>query len=458
MFWVWRIDLVTLPVFLAGVVAILFGVRALWHYRVAILFLFLAWPWPYTTVLDRWLNAFTQVTIAAVNVALKIVPTATRMVGGDGSTFIVTHHNQSIPISVATECSGANGLVGFLLVGAAFLLVVRGTRVRKALWLGLGAVLVWLLNVLRIVTIFGTAHLWGESVAIDGFHPYIGLVVFNIGVLIMVLSMGRFDLEFSFPRSGDGDDRTPKPPRPGSGYRPSWRVALACVAVPAVLLAMLNSDLRNSDTVATSLGTPRLAEFAKSEEHPDGWAVQQVTEFPQYKRFFGASSTWVRYQYLDHGASGLSADVPVIADVIETSDRSSLDAYGIEACYRFHGFKISKQQSVDLGAGVVGGLLSWTNTDDGTSWTTLYWHWPIKTAAGTRYERVTLLLQNLNKSTYTSPPLDSSVTKSLELSVSDALAGSTRNSVNDQLLQARAFLVSFGRILVARRAPASATA
>jgi hypothetical protein len=314
---------------------------------------------------------------------------------------------------------------------------------------------VWALNAVRIVVIFAAAHTWGERVAIDGFHPYIGLIVFNLAVLAMVLCMRRFDLEFALPPRPAKPSAPPDRSASATTYRPSWRIALACVAIPAALLSVLNSDLRNNDAVATSLGSPRLSEFAKSEERPDGWELQRVTEFPQYKRFFGASSSWVRYQYLDAGRRGaLSSNMPVIADIIETSDRSSLDAYGIEACYRFHGFKISRQQSVDLGAGVVGGLLTWTNTDDGTTWTTLYWHWPIKTRTGTRYERVTLLLQDSKRASYSSPPLDSSVTRSIELSVSDALAGGSRSTVSTRVLQARSFLVSFGRELVANRAAA----
>ena len=59
MFWVWRIDLLTLPFFVAGAVAVIFGVRVLWRQKVAVAFLLLAWPYPYTSVLLGLLNAFT---------------------------------------------------------------------------------------------------------------------------------------------------------------------------------------------------------------------------------------------------------------------------------------------------------------------------------------------------------------------------------------------------------------
>jgi len=45
-FWSWRLDLVWLPFFAAGALSLVCGARALWRYRVPIVFLFLAWPLP----------------------------------------------------------------------------------------------------------------------------------------------------------------------------------------------------------------------------------------------------------------------------------------------------------------------------------------------------------------------------------------------------------------------------
>ena len=47
LFWFYRVDLLSLPIFVAGAVAIIFGCRVLWRQKLAIAFLFLAWPYPY---------------------------------------------------------------------------------------------------------------------------------------------------------------------------------------------------------------------------------------------------------------------------------------------------------------------------------------------------------------------------------------------------------------------------
>jgi hypothetical protein len=67
MFWVMRIDLLTLPFFVAGAVAVIFGVRVLWRQKWAVVFLLLAWTYPYTTVLLDVLNGFTSATLFAMD-------------------------------------------------------------------------------------------------------------------------------------------------------------------------------------------------------------------------------------------------------------------------------------------------------------------------------------------------------------------------------------------------------
>ncbi len=449
MFWVWRIDLLSLPFFIAGVVCLLFGVRTLWRIRAAVLFMFLAWPFPYNQVLDRWLGEFTKVTISGLKVALGPMPLAAPLPGGDGSLFSITHGSSDIRMSVASACSGANGVVGFFIVGLAFVLIVEGSKARKALWLALGGLLVWILNIVRILVIFAAARTWGESVAIDGFHPVIGLVVFNIAIVAMLVLMKPFGLRFRATnvRRVTGESTT----RPN---RPRSHVAFGSVLIIALAIGVLNGDLSKSDPVASSLGSPRLAAFDTTRETPAGWTLAENQRIDWARRFFGRDSTWVRYVFSDSPEvpGEIQSTLPVFADIIETSSRDSLTAYGIEACYKFHGYKVSKQHSVELGSGVVGGTLSWTNPDQDTTWTTLWWHWPIKTPGGTRYERMTLLVNDQPNSALIAPEPNSDVANRVRLDVADKIRGASGDSLgNDRIAQTQKFLTSFAQELVRQR-------
>ena len=112
MFWVWRIDLLTLPFFVAGAVAVIFGVRVLWRQKLAVAFLFLAWPYPYTTVLLGVLNAFTTATLFAMTEILNVVHVATpsgraeqRRVHG-GARWSSVHPECGLGLFGCEQCRG----------------------------------------------------------------------------------------------------------------------------------------------------------------------------------------------------------------------------------------------------------------------------------------------------------------------------------------------------------------
>jgi exosortase/archaeosortase family protein len=456
-FWLWRVDLLTMPFFAAGVVSLVYGVRSMWRMRFALLFLFLAWPYPYNLALTNWLGKFTDLTVAGVTRAQSVVHLA-KPLGVSSSLFQISHAGKDFTLSVASACSGANGFVGFLLVGIAFSLMVDGARWRKMLWLLIGVVLVWLLNIARINVVFWAAKAWGQKVAIDGFHPFVGLLAFTLGVAVMVLSMGWFGLRF---RSIDSKIRARQLALTSQRHHlPNVRLAAGFVVLATIGVATLNSGLENNDLVSTSLGTPRLASFADSKETPTDWSLQTLDTYDWSKQFFGKSSNWTRYQYLSSttSPSELSSSTPIVADIIDTPDRSALNSYGVEACYHFHGYKVTGVKSVDLGGGVVGDLLTWT-LDTGKShatYTTLYWHWPIKTARGTSYERVTLIVTDRSDNSFASPAQSSgSFAEDVGIKANDALRSAGNDETVTRLLQTRQFLVAFGKNMIQQRKPAA---
>ncbi len=453
-FWLWRIDLLTMPFFAAGVVTLVYGIRTTWKMRYGLFFLFLAWPYPYNVALTNWLGKFTDLTVAGLAKSLNVVHLA-RQMGNGSPLFEITHGTSKFTLSVASACSGANGLVGFLLVGIAFALMVEGTRWQKFLWLAIGAILVWLLNIGRLLVVFFAAHRWGEKVAIDGFHPFVGLIAFTLGVAIMVLVMGRFGLRFKAI-----DNRIKAKAKAAltsrSSTAPRLRYSAMCVAVMTLGVGFMNSSLEKNDLVSTSLGSPRLVAFAESKETPPGWNLQTVQTIEWAKPFFGDSSEWVRYQYLSAGTtSDLQSSAPITTDIIDTPSRSALNAYGVEACYNFHGYKVTGVKSVDMGGGVVGELLTWSSPNGKVTYTTLYWHWPIKTPKGTSYERVTLIIVDQPSNTFKSPDLGTSFVDQIGIKANDAIRSAGNDESVDRLLRTRQFLVAFGREMIQKRKPAA---
>ena len=448
MFWVWRIDLLSLPLFVAGAIALLFGTRVLWRQKIAVLYLLLAWPLPYSLLLLQVLNGFTSLTISALQAVIKVIPVATAIPGQGGQLFQVVHAGKAFPLSVVSACSGVDGVVGFVLVGSAFAAVVTGPRLRKLLWLAAGILLLWAINLGRIVFIFWAGKVWGEHVAIQILHPFVGLVTFSIGVVIMILGMGPLGLKIAVaaPRSAGGALAAQGP---AVGERPSAvpRVfgVIGLLAVVALVLGVNNTGLKSYDLVAGSTGEAKLASFSAHPASPAGWGVSYDTAYTWAQPYFGDSSSWLRYEYSPFGEGGnLHANLPITADVVNTTDLESFSAYNVQACYNFHGYTMRDVAQVSLGGGIKGQALSYDSGTHG-DWTIVYWIWPVKGSGSTHYERVILYLQDTPGTQVSSPSSTAGIS-----SLNGAL---DPGQVKDRrLIRERTFMVDFARQVVQAQA------
>jgi exosortase/archaeosortase family protein len=458
MFWVYRMDLLTLPIFVAGAVAIIFGSRVLWRQRLAICFLFLAWPYPYQKYLLGVLNAFTDLTL----IGMQKIAVATHLAKPAGSLdntlFVINHHGSTFALSVVSACSGVNGVVGFLLVGSAFAAIVRGPIVRKVLWLVGGMALLWAINLGRITFIFFAGKEWGESVAINVFHPFVGLVTFSIGVLAMILLIKPLGMTIRIgenrpepcatisgpipvPSLYEPPSQQPQPKKVALAV-PKVYMAVVAVVVAALIVGISNVGLRTYNLVADVSGQAKLAAYISAPVAPQGWSPQYETTYNWAKPLFGDTSIWNRYIMRSDGIGPLNTQMPVVEDVINTPDLSSFSAYGVENCYTFHGYVLADVAQVSLSGGITGQAMSYTSQQYG-SWSIVYWIVPVKMPTGaTNYERVVLYVQNAGQG---------AVVRGLTTGDSIHNLGGSLNPANHAdraLLNNRTFLVAFAKTLI----------
>jgi exosortase/archaeosortase family protein len=292
----------------------------------------------------------------------------------------------SFLVSIGSACSGVNGFVGFILIGGALAYAVRGSSLRRALWLGAGLLLIWILNVARIEAIFVVGATYGREAALEILHPVAGLVAFNVGVLAMLLSAEPIGLRF-----------TGIEPRPAGALRLAPPVR--AIAVPllvalnvALVLGIVNAGYARFEPISSDLGEAKLAAFDARTIAVPGWEYSYVGHFDQATEYFGPSASWERFLYSSVPSAAIGSSVPVYVDVIGTDDPGSLGAYGLDACYQFHGYRIESVTDVDLGpvdAHVVDYRIA---RDAGSDWSAIWWEWPYSHGAGTRYQRVVLFL------------------------------------------------------------------
>lgn len=451
-FWLWRIDLLSLPFFVAGAISLVFGIRALWQLRLPVAFLFLAWPVPFSTVLTGLLDASTALTTTTVSAITRVLPLAQVVPGYDGSVFSVDNAGQTFLIAIASACSGVNGVIGFLLIGVAFGVLVRGDLLRKSIWLIGGMVLVWLINLGRILLIFAVGRAWGEAVAIDWVHPIVGLVFFNVGVLAMVLAMPFFQL-----RLGVGGGALHRR-HPAATTRPRRRLAVARAGAASVVVLIAaglgmaaNSHMPQYELVAQDLGAPRLTDVSVANAVISGWSLTQTDSYAWARQYFGPQSSWIRYQYdwLPQSTSSIfQTTQPVVMDVISTNDLITFSTYGLTACYGFHGYRVMDARTVSLAGGVTAHVLTYYNPSIDLDWIAVYWEWPVGGGGGLRYERVILNLLDPVGEYVVAPPATANLSAEPQLAVNDWLLGSSHGDLSPDLAKARDFLAGFAQQVV----------
>jgi exosortase/archaeosortase family protein len=403
MFWVWRIDLLTLPFFVAGAVAVIFGVRVLWRQKIAVAFLLLAWTYPYTSALLGLLNAFTSATLFGLTEILRVVHVATPTGGVGNTLFLVNHNGHRFELSVISACSGVSSVVGFFLVGTAFAAVIRGPLIRKLLWLVGGMALLWGLNLFRLVLVFWAGQHFGEHFAISVLHPYIGLFLFAVGVAIMILCINPMGLRIKNEYGVRGADKvesvtphdSPRPVHRRSLPVPHVYLAMTLVLVIAIVLGTSNVGLQTYNLVADVSGGPKVLSFINHPVTPVGWTSRYEATFQWAAPLFGEQSTWNRYELYPAVGGDLRARTDVIADVIDTPDLQTFAAFGVEQCYQFHGYALNNVTQVSLPGGITGQALAYNSSQFG-SWTIVYWILPVKRGTSNVYERVVLYVQNLH--------------------------------------------------------------
>jgi hypothetical protein len=205
----------------------------------------------------------------------------------------------------------------------------------------------------------------------------------------MVALVPRFGLRFV-----DIPNGPPQIGTGGSGPVRRARVAFVVALSVAVVLAATNAAYARFESISSGLGDARLGSFDISTAHVSGWDTHFVARFRQATQFFGASATWNRTLYVPQLTAPIHSTRSVYVDVLTTDDAGTFAAYGLQACYVFHGYTISSVTTTDVGAGVRAQVLDYTNPKVGTDWSALWWEWPYTANGKTRYERIVVFMAN----------------------------------------------------------------
>jgi exosortase/archaeosortase family protein len=203
-----HLDLLSLPIFAAGILVLLYGLAALRWASPAIGYGFLVWPVPYIFLLGHFLPVVLDATVRLVNRLSAALPLGATSDPGDGTLFTIATPHGPQTVSIGSACSGFNSFVAWLLFGAAICLVMRERRrgggmlhrtARLIFWLLIGAIATFLCNIARITLLFAAVHRSGLDGTFGWMHALLGNGLFALVVLGMLGLLVPLGLAFPQP-------------------------------------------------------------------------------------------------------------------------------------------------------------------------------------------------------------------------------------------------------------------
>jgi exosortase/archaeosortase family protein len=381
----WRVSMASLPFFLAGSVWLLFGGRATWWLRHAFLFAALAAPVWYVWAVTPLLTLTTNLTWLLVAPLANVVGARTVDVGGTG---LVAIGDQLAAVSAV--CSGASSMVAWMIVGGALSTRLTGVGRRRWRWLLAGAVLAWVINIGRILTVVLVGRYVSATIALQWIHPVAGLVAITIVCAVMLGGARRLGLR---PIDGEG---APVLNRLAAVVPPDWKAAGTAVVGSALVLALVAGTggwrfdpMGGRNGAVNTPVSSRLSGSRALTVDGRAWSLVGFGDVPWASQYFGRGAAWHRYSVFEP-TDGEQGSWSVAVDTTEVGDAPNLDTYTLEACYGFHGYQLERSEVTDLLPGRPAERIDYL--DEGTRLRTVVVSWRQQVADG-RIERVVVSAQ-----------------------------------------------------------------
>jgi len=189
--------ILTMPIFTAGLVLVLFNLETLRQLIFPIAFLFFLTPIPEELLFKLSSVLSTSSSSASSAVANLLGANSVVSTSGINPTIIVTRPDNSIlGFSLDTACSGVYPLIAFVMFVFFMAYIIRDKPWKKAVIFLIGIPLMYLLNVLRITIVLLFGYHYGEQLALQTFHLFGGLALTIIGtVLLLTVAEGVFKIQ-----------------------------------------------------------------------------------------------------------------------------------------------------------------------------------------------------------------------------------------------------------------------
>ena len=235
----------------------------------------------------------------------------------------------------------------------------------------------------------GTRALWRYRVPITFLFlawplPYVAARIPAAIAAVAILGLGfiLLALPISLPRL---PGRVRVGARPGGGL-----VAAALVCAAAILTTVADRQLESAAPLLEPDGQSRLAAVARPATSVDGLLRSASTSLPNLPSW-GSSAGRQTYRYADSQATlprtGTAGDAGIVVDVMAPPDGRVLALSPLTQA-TLQGYRLEGSRVADLGGGVAAHVERYRAPGERMSLLLVWWDWPVRSAAGSRAERI----------------------------------------------------------------------
>jgi exosortase/archaeosortase family protein len=184
-----KTDMLLLPLAIISLIAMIFGISNIKKFKVIIIYSVFASPLLLMPLFNLNLN-FASMNTQLVYYTLKIFEKSVAYTAPTIITF------NGIGISIGETCAGIGAIIGLIMLLIPIAYLYDGKIISKIYWILSGFLIMIVLNIFRM---FSIAIMWiGLNLDITAtyIHDFAGVFIFYISIVVMILIIGRYKLEF----------------------------------------------------------------------------------------------------------------------------------------------------------------------------------------------------------------------------------------------------------------------
>jgi len=189
-FYVLPLHLISLPIFIAGTILLIFGPNTLRLLVFPTFLLIFLTPFP-SVFFDMFgvslIESAATISASILRMFLPIELSYRPVV----TLSIYTNAGQKVSFEIAAACSGIYSLTAMGFFAVIFLYITSGSLAKKGIFAGLSLFTAYGLNALRILLTVVLGYFFGYGMAVDFFHLFGGVVILFFGTLILLLLSDR---------------------------------------------------------------------------------------------------------------------------------------------------------------------------------------------------------------------------------------------------------------------------